>query len=383
MFNPRFKTLDHWRGLAALAVLVFHATSHHRTSVDTPGVLLQTVGFFWLGVQLFFVVSGYCIAAAVESSFRRSDQPCRDYFVRRVRRIYPPYLVWLLVLTGAMLLLAQLGPSLSGLVPQQIRQMTPANWVGNILLTETWSGYWFGKQAVIVTRVGWTLCFEFQFYMICMALMLAGPKRFLSGIFLVTLVATALFVFEGSLGTTRLFRGTFLDGRWPQFAMGVVLFRVLVHGTPFHRRLFAGVLILVMAFCALRLMDVNLIHDMNYRVKRIFELSVCAGFTLLLLVLRSSDTVISDQAIMKPLSLTGIISYSLYLVHWPICQVLSRWFWNHGVTSTSGTLLITAPACLIISLGPAWMLYRWIEKPSLTANSRLRLSPVSTSTQQS
>ncbi|HXN41580.1 MAG TPA: hypothetical protein VN918_07325, partial [Myxococcaceae bacterium] len=64
IFQPyprRYASLDAWRGIASLLVLVWH-----RYWLRTP-----ITNGFWLGVQLFFVISGYCIAAAVDNSLEQ------------------------------------------------------------------------------------------------------------------------------------------------------------------------------------------------------------------------------------------------------------------------------------------------------------------------
>ena len=77
--NPRYESLDAWRGVACLAVVLFHstvcyvATPELEARVRSEGgswadwAILAT-GRLWIGVPLFFVVSGYCIAAAGDSA---------------------------------------------------------------------------------------------------------------------------------------------------------------------------------------------------------------------------------------------------------------------------------------------------------------------------
>src|SRR5690349_11307944 len=83
---PRFASLDHWRGVACLFVLIHHAAAK---SVY-PGILEAIGARLWIGVPVFFVISGYCISAAADSHRRRSNS-FRSFMYRRVRRIFPPY----------------------------------------------------------------------------------------------------------------------------------------------------------------------------------------------------------------------------------------------------------------------------------------------------
>jgi peptidoglycan/LPS O-acetylase OafA/YrhL len=95
----RFHSLDAWRGLACLMIVALHASFYVRfdglpetTRVEYPigSRLLWAVSRMGIGVQLFFVISGYCIAATADNA-RQSRLGVPQYFIRRVRRIFPPY----------------------------------------------------------------------------------------------------------------------------------------------------------------------------------------------------------------------------------------------------------------------------------------------------
>jgi peptidoglycan/LPS O-acetylase OafA/YrhL len=75
--------LDAWRGLAALGVVLYHLGLYHLG-------LGMTFDLGHASVMVFFVISGYCIAASAESCRRNNVGP-GGYVWRRVRRIYPPY----------------------------------------------------------------------------------------------------------------------------------------------------------------------------------------------------------------------------------------------------------------------------------------------------
>ncbi len=96
--------LDHVRGVAILAVFLFHAAGaaypydrlpwdgwHRRLPVGWVDWLIAPARFGWAGVAIFFVVSGFCI----HLSFQRRPE-WKDFFVRRFFRIYPPYFLAML-----------------------------------------------------------------------------------------------------------------------------------------------------------------------------------------------------------------------------------------------------------------------------------------------
>jgi peptidoglycan/LPS O-acetylase OafA/YrhL len=77
--NPRYRSLDIWRGAACLMVVIFHASlyglpadSAGRQDLDrATGLVAGVVSKLWLGVPLFFVISGYCIAVTSDSARRK------------------------------------------------------------------------------------------------------------------------------------------------------------------------------------------------------------------------------------------------------------------------------------------------------------------------
>jgi exopolysaccharide production protein ExoZ len=90
-----YLTLDAWRGFAALWVVMVHSCAPViGTGGDSPWLAHQPLYAFsaWgqLGVSLFFVISGYCIASAAVTALRK-PRPLIHFLRSRVRRIYPPY----------------------------------------------------------------------------------------------------------------------------------------------------------------------------------------------------------------------------------------------------------------------------------------------------
>ena len=100
--NARYESLDMWRGVACLCLVLYHAAFFCETSMRVGDVgswsiadsFLYAIKKTWCGVPIFFVISGYCITAAAVNAQQRNDA-LRWYFFRRFRRIYPPF--WIVV----------------------------------------------------------------------------------------------------------------------------------------------------------------------------------------------------------------------------------------------------------------------------------------------
>jgi peptidoglycan/LPS O-acetylase OafA/YrhL len=101
----RIEFLDHVRGVAILAVFLFHSLAAafgysmlawdgwlRNFSAPLSFIALLPLNFGWIGVPIFFVLSGFCIHV----SFQREGREWGSFFIRRFFRIYPAYLAALL-----------------------------------------------------------------------------------------------------------------------------------------------------------------------------------------------------------------------------------------------------------------------------------------------
>ena len=93
----RIRPLDGLRGLAVLAVVLYHATLLAPGTGATGRTLLAAARLGWAGVDLFFVLSGFLITRLLVES-RGADNYFRVFYARRLLRIFPLYYVSLLVL---------------------------------------------------------------------------------------------------------------------------------------------------------------------------------------------------------------------------------------------------------------------------------------------
>jgi peptidoglycan/LPS O-acetylase OafA/YrhL len=151
--NKHLPILDVLRGMAAIWVCLFHFTRDGRT-VDDNSVVAQISAWGWLGVQMFFVVSGYVIPMSMMNrGYRIRD--FGSFMIRRMKRLEPPYVASV----GIILLL----PLLASLVPgyrgkpavYSMPQLAAHALYLNALLDYDW-----------INPVYWTLAIEFQYYIV-------------------------------------------------------------------------------------------------------------------------------------------------------------------------------------------------------------------------
>ena len=318
--------LDPLRGLAALAVCLFHFTSG---STNLPNQLtasdpLRTLGTFGkYGVEAFFVISGFIIPYSLYLRGYRLRDAGR-FLVRRFKRIEPPYFAAIGLVLGMNWLVTQ-ASSYRG----EPFQPQWAQWAAHVAYLNAFLGFeWLNP-------VFWTLALEFQFYLlIALAFPLLGHQR--TSIRVVTLLSTIPLAFLGQEQMGLLFR-------WlPLFAMGTAAFQGI---TGQMRWSLVGLVCLLTGGASWHLLGVTS--------------TTTAVLTAALIMVWGHRPL---PALLKPLAWAGAISYSLYLVHVPIgLRVL-----NLATRLPDSGLVRYGSVVLALALSVVFALIFWwcIERPS-------------------
>lgn len=337
-----FKTLDIFRGFAALWVVMDHSCDRWLGGAD-PKYLNNPIYAFslrgQLGVMLFFVISGYCITAAAYGALVSGKSIWR-YSFERVRRIYPPYLATLL-LTALSFTAIRVGaahhwiPTVNHL---QVQHTDFRYWIGNLLLLQS------EFNTSFINVVFWSLGYEIVFYafvgiFIVLAQIVAKRRGQTAGAAVLVNamgISTALILIGITLTPTAIFPFDL----WHLFALGGMLFfflewtpqTVLGYSKTLRITVIANFTIsvlLTIAYLSLRVTGGEDIGHPNSRVRSIVGLL----FVALLIPLKKKDSAISNWKSMRPLMWLGAFSYSLYLIHpvvLPYIDVACRRFGLNG-----------------------------------------------------
>jgi peptidoglycan/LPS O-acetylase OafA/YrhL len=294
MVNPvhdRYLFLDAWRGLAALGVVLFHLGIGSNIALGHAAVLV------------FFVISGYCIAASAESC-QRNHVGAGGYMWRRLRRIYPPYFFSICYFLATRLLKAN-----AGLGNQISRSAT--GWIQNLSLTQ-WltlvrhpASSPFDNPTLFVAGY-WSLNYEEQFYIV-VGLLLVGAF-YLRTSLLPLFAWLALPAFLWNVFHPAMVYGFFLE-YWVNFVLGSLVFYRLCRLN--HHRLRhvidAGIgLLLLLAVLQ------SYSHSGHGRTVY-FEWMIAGSFALVLLYTRRWDETMAASWLGRGLRMFGATSYSLYL----------------------------------------------------------------------
>ncbi len=322
--NPapaRYELLDGIRGVACLVVVLHHM-----------GVV--TVGH--MAVMVFFVISGYCITASTDAGLR-AGMGFGEMMARRVRRIYPPYL-----LAVAFFVVTRLIKTV--IDPQFVWQPTWQQWLQNLTLTQ-WLSLPVGnyveasQNSDLFVASFWSLNYEEQFYLIMAGAMWLA-SRYDIGLKRVVLALAVVGLTWNIIIPGGWVSGLFIE-YWVHFSLGGLLYFVLTSRHQ-HQAWRGFMLILTGLGLVIGLSGLPWQGDDLWGSHRaLLELVVVVVVTLVLALLRPASEIISRNILWRPFAAVGAISYSLYLVHQ---------FNLHLVESVVGYLLpLAAPRVLVVT----------------------------------
>ena len=335
--------LDGLRGISILLVLLLHF-----------GVKLLPGGF--LGVDIFFVLSGFLITSLLVQEQHRSGKiSLRAFYIRRALRLAPALIFYLVIL---------------GILALAFMNREKANEIHQgILLTLSYVSNWIfalnPRVKIGPLGITWSLAIEEQFYLVWpLALSIAFrfkvPRRVIVYTVILAIVSVTLHrqsLVEGGALMRRLYYAT--DTRADALLVGCLVALLLGWNLIPHNRIVrlgvsviaAGgfVLVAYMATAA-RMVDPNLYKSLFTMIE------VAIGAVLIVLMLWPPGWALVVLRL-PPLAWIGRISYGVYLWHWPIREMLCP-----DVYASSPWRLI---ATAILSVTVAALSFYFVETPFL------------------
>jgi peptidoglycan/LPS O-acetylase OafA/YrhL len=349
--RTRVRAFDGLRGLAVAAVLLFHSQ------------LSGAKGGF-LGVSAFFTLSGYLITSLLLDEHARHGRiSLRGFWSRRARRLLPAAYVALagVVVFGATVATVSQARALRGDVLSAIAYV--ANW--HFYFSGQSYAHLFSAPSPVLHF--WSLAIEEQFYLLFPLLLIAAlrfTKANRRALGVVLTIGIGASVLAGNLllvtrGESRVYYGT--DTRAAELLVGALLAVILSGRAPAPRvRPGVRVAATVAGAAALATMiwwwaTVNQSDRWLYRGG--FALHAC--LTAIVIACAFVDGPLARGLSWRPLVALGVISYGVYLFHWPIFQWLTP---ARTGLSTVPLLGLRLAVTLPIAIASYWLL----EQPLLT-----------------
>jgi len=341
--------LDGLRGLAVAAVLAYHA--------DLP---FARGGF--LGVDAFFVLSGYLITSLLLAEWRTNGTiNLAAFWARRARRLFPALFLVLVGIAGYAVVFAD---------PAQLDKLrsdslATLGYFANWQLAFSGESYFDQFSLPSPLRHTWSLAIEEQWYVVWPLLLVAllwwrrGSLRVLLVAAVVMMAGSALlmaWLHDPQADPSRVYYGT--DTRAQSLLVGAVFAMLLARHGPIRAGAARLLLQLAAAACVVYVgwLWVATPDNSALLYRGGFLLSAVAVAVVITAVVQPQPGALGRLLSVGPLRGLGLISYGVYLWHWPIYLVLTP-----DRTGLDGTSLLVAKVALTLAI--AGGSYYLVEMP--------------------
>ncbi|MBS1519618.1 MAG: acyltransferase [Bacteroidetes bacterium] len=310
--NKGYKILSiqYLRGLAALGVVF----CHFGFALTNYPALSNAFNFGQLGVAVFFFISGFIIVYSLDKSGYKPDQ-FFTFLIKRSIRIDPPYWAVIALYIGLGYVLNHL-PSYRGI----IFKFGIGQFISHLFYAIPFTRYQF------YNHIFWTLCVEFQFYVIIGLLYFLSDGKVYRTIFLLAFGAINLLHFDMDAVILN-YSGIFAFG---------ISFMIFCRNRTRRNAILPALFICLITYC----------H----------------GITTAGVLLAACIIVMVANVHLKPLYFLGNISYSLYLTHTFIWEICNGVFKRIAIAQFQ---LLCFGIELAIAILFAWLFYLLIEKPAI------------------
>lgn len=330
----RMTELDGLRGLAALAVVIYHYFYRYDEVYGHQFESSELFRFGYYGVHLFFIVSGFVIFWSIS----RSEQPL-DFVWSRFSRLYPPFWIAVTITFVAVAIFS---------LPN--REVATSTFLLNLFMFHEYFG------VAHVDGVYWTLTLELAFYFWILVVFCMRQIKNIEKILIVWITAATIltfYKFDFPIGP-KLQKFLLLDFI-ELFSAGICFYK---YKTKTHSKLTS----IVLALSILTLF-------FSYSLKG--AVALCGFYFVFWLIINNKAPVLGNTLLVY----LGTISYSLYLVHQNIGYMIINKSYLYGFDPLLGMLFAFA-----LSVGLSHLILVYIERPSLISlrqfyktNNKVRL----------
>ena len=352
--------LDILRASAILFVVFNHICNYFITFPQST--LLGDIGGV-LGVEIFFVLSGFLIGRILMKEFDVDINAIKikKFYLRRWFRTLPLYYVLLAILIIGTFLATQ----------------KPDFHLTHFVFLQN-----FSHEALNFFGVSWSLAIEEWFYLTLPILLFIGYKLklltkksmfFLIFLVILIMIARVLYVIYVPSATFDDIRKSIVF-RFDSLLIGVILAGIKLHAnklyTLIRKPIFAGisfVLMLALIYKYTRLLDFGQLNtDFGAKAFGLIILSILIGIILTYFETSAliNETIRKHLLLKEFVTWTSLLSYSIYLIHVSIFEIFRSIFPPHPQS------FIGLACALVVTTGVSYVLFRFIETPFMNLRNK-------------
>lgn len=367
--RPRLEYIDSLRGIAVLMVVIAHSWIHTNQYTLNLSWATQNLGMAAVGVNLFMVLSGFCLAYPLIEPTTFKPQRIKYFFQRRLIRIIPPYYAAIAVFAVLPFIIIPLYRIFHIQHQSSFNPPTMAGIISHML---------FGHNLVGGFVPGlngsfWSLELEVQFYLLFPLLIVLArrysPFKMVLGVLFVTLmwrIAMDNVLTPQSSPALKVGLLWSAPSRLFEFALGIWAAVIVIRHPA---KIFSPVYMVFALGC---------LWYACYRIVPQYgqfyvTSDIVLGLGFFFLVLAASQGRLNRLFTWRPLMSVGTISYSVYLIHEPFLREIYRWIPN--LTGWTAFFCYTVGGTFLM-LGIGYGFYRMIEAPSLEWGRRINYHKV-------
>jgi len=325
------------RGIAILLVVFYHNFG-----------FTQYFFFGWLGVDLFFVLSGFLITDILLKTVNKPGY-FKNFYAKRVLRIFPLYYLSLIVFLLILPRIKDFPLDFSFYVDHQW-------WFWTYLQNWFLIFHDVGNTTTAIQHY-WSLAVEEQFYIVWpfIIFLIRKPTWLLAiaGLLLVGVICTRLYMWTIQIKDLNYF-GLYTYTRIDGICIGSMLAILQFMRSPFIKKYFTG-LVLLLAALNFIFYFINKQYEFTYPYLAIVGYTTFAMLFAIVVheVIQGENKVFNFLLNIKPLRFFGKISYGLYVFHWPVYLILYGWVeeQTEAMTNLSGNSLMIVVSILLTLIG--------------------------------
>lgn len=343
----KYPELDSLRFLS-----IFLVVCHHQF-LDQNALLNWTKKYAWVGVDIFFVLSGFIITSLLIKEYEVFQKiNLKKFWLKRMLRLWPAWLLVLILSTAMVYFYSRNNPELRSALYHK-------GWHYYFHFGNYSHGYW-GKLHTLFSHY-WSLAIEEHFYIVwpIVLLWVLQRRKYLNIVFGFLLVLPLLFrLYHGANGADYAYIKLSTHTRFDELIAGCLLainFNKL-KDLNFTRELVLTFLMILCFFTGLHLMDDTsapwYISSFNFTL-------ISIGSVLLILIAMKGTSFGLRRILQNSLmSKIGILSYNIYLIHFMVISITFGFLARYPLTNNH---MLIMPGIFLMTIPPAYIMYLLID----------------------